>query len=295
MCGEKSPHTAFILKEWGICVRKVKKRLAGFALTLMTVLLVVVAIFPLYWLISTSMKNKADAFATPFKWVFVPSLSNYIEILTSSEFLKCYANSIVVATVTTVVALIFGLTAGYALSRNKSKFGNLMGTGIILARMVPPMALIIPFFVAFNYIGLTDNYLTLVLMYLTTVLPFVVWLMMGFFKGVPKEIEEAALIDGCSRIQAFLRICIPVVKPGVATSAMFAFMMAWNEYFYAVIMTGNKTKTLTIYIQSFVNSSGTNWGLLCAASVLVIFPIMIFTIFCQKSFVRGLMGGAVKG
>ncbi len=276
-------------------VRKYRKKAANILLTALTILLVLIAIFPLYWLLSTSMKTKADAFASPFKWIFVPSMDNYAAVIGSGEFLKCYGNSIIVATVTTVLALIFGLTAGYALSRDTGRFGAAMGTGIILARMVPPMALIIPFFVVFNTIGLTDNYFTLVLMYLTTVLPFVVWLMMGFFKGVPKEIEEAALIDGCSRVQAFLRVSIPVVKPGVATSAMFAFMMAWNEYFYAVIMTGNRTKTLTIYIQSFVNSSGTNWGLLCAASVLVILPIMIFTIFCQKSFVRGLMGGAVKG
>lgn len=276
-------------------MRKIKKKVVGVILTILTTCMVVIAIFPLYWLLSTAMKNKTDAFAIPFKWIFVPSLSNFAEILSSQEFLKCYLNSIIVAVFTTLVALVFGLTAGYALSRNTSRFGNAMGTGIILARMVPPMALIIPFFVVFNALGLTDNYFTLVLMYLTTVLPFVVWLMMGFFKGVPKEIEEAALIDGCSRLMAFLRICLPVVKPGVATSAMFAFMMSWNEYFYAVIMTGNQTKTLTIYIQSFVNSSGTNWGLLCAASVLVIFPILIFTIFCQKSFVRGLMGGAVKG
>lgn len=241
------------------------------------------------------MKSKTDAFAVPFMWLFVPDFSNFAEILHNAEFLKCYANSIIVAVTTTIVALIFGLTAGYALSRSQNRFGNAMGTGIILARMVPPMALIIPFFVVFNYLGLTDHYFTLVLMYLTTVLPFVVWLMMGFFKGVPKDIEEAALIDGCSRVKAFLKVCIPVVKPGIATSAMFAFMMSWNEYFYAVIMTGNRTKTLTIYIQSFVNSSGTNWGLLCSASVLVILPILLFTIFCQKSFVRGLMGGAVKG
>lgn len=272
-----------------------KKILSRTVLNILTAILVIAAIFPLYWLISTSMKSKADAFALPFKWVFLPSFANYQEVFADVQFQKSYINSIIVAVATTVISLVFGLTAGYALSRTTGKFGNAMGTGIILARMVPPMALIIPFFVAFNYFGYTDRYLTLILMYLTTVLPFVVWLMMGFFKGIPKEIEEAALIDGCSRVRAFIEVCIPVVKPGIATSAIFAFMMSWNEYFYAVIMTGNKTKTLTIFISSFVNSSGTNWGMLCAASVLVILPIMIFTIFCQKSFVRGLMGGAVKG
>lgn len=272
-----------------------QKKSVDVLLTALTLLLVIVAMFPLYWLLSTSMKSKTDAFAIPFKWVFIPELTNYAEILGSPEFQKCYLNSLIVAVFTTVISLIFGLPAGYALSRNTGRFGRAMGTGIILARMVPPMALIIPFFVVFNTIGLTDNYVTLIFMYLTTVLPFVVWLMMGFFKGVPIDVEDAALIDGCSRVKAFLKVCLPVVKPGIATSAMFAFMMAWNEYFYAVIMTGNKTKMLTIYIQSFVNSSGTNWGRLCAAAVLVIAPILVFTITCQKSFVRGLMGGAVKG
>lgn len=276
-------------------MRNTRKKVRNIILTALTILLVIFALFPLYWLLSTSMKSKADAFAMPFKWVFVPDFSNYTEIITSKEFQKCYLNSGIVSVVTTLVSLFFGLPAGYALSRNTSRLGSAMGTGIILARMVPPMALIIPFFVVFNMVGLTDNYITLVIMYLTTILPFVVWLMMGFFKGVPTEIEDAALIDGCSRVKAFLTVCIPVVKPGIATSAMFAFMMAWNEYFYAVIMTGNKTKTLTIFIQSFVNSSGTNWGRLCAAAVMVILPILIFTISCQKSFVRGLMGGAVKG
>ncbi|MBQ5950942.1 MAG: carbohydrate ABC transporter permease [Lachnospiraceae bacterium] len=276
-------------------MKKVRKRMVSALLTLLTVILVIIAIFPLYWLISTSMKSKMDAFAIPFKWIFTPSFNNYQELLGSREFIKCYINSLIVATGTTAVSLVFGLTAGYALSRSRGKLGAAMGTGIILARMVPPMSLIIPFFVVFSQFGLTDNHITLILMYLTTVLPFVTWLMMGFFQGVPVELEEAAYIDGCSRIQAFLRVCIPVVRPGVVTSAMFAFMMSWNEYFYAVIMTANKTKTLTIFIQSFVNSSGTNWGLLCAASVLVIIPILAFTIFAQKSFVRGLMGGAVKG
>lgn len=274
---------------------KIKNILIDKSLNVVTGFAVLVSLFPLYWLISTSMKSKAEAFALPPKWIFLPDFSNYVELMHNTAFLDSLKNSLVIAVSATVLALVFGVMAGYALARNNTKSGNAMGIAIILARMIPPMGIIIPFYIIFNYFSLTDHYASIVLIYLTTVLPFVTWLMMGFFQGVPRELEEAAMIDGCSRIGTFVRICLPVVTPGIATCAMFAFMMSWNEYFYAVIMTGNKTKTASIYIQSFVSSSGTNWGSLCAASVLVILPILLFTIFCQKSLVRGLMGGAVKG
>ena len=276
-------------------MRKANRVITDIFLTMLTVIVVLFAVFPLYWLISTSMKSEAEAFAMPFKWVFTPDFSSYVSLLTNPEFQKVVTNSLVVSVVTTLLALFFGIPTGYALARTRSRFGHSMGVGIIIARMVPPMAIIIPFYVIFNYLSLTDTYLALILIYLTTMLPFVAWLMMGFFKGVPVELEEAAMIDGCSRLRSFIQVCIPVVKSGVATCAIFAFIMAWNEYFYAVIMTGNRTTTKTIFIQSFVSSSGTNWNQLCAASVIVILPILVFTTLCQKSFVRGLMGGAVKG
>jgi ABC-type sugar transport system, permease component len=274
---------------------KLKIKIINGSLNILTGIIVLVSLFPLYWLISTSMKSKAEAFAMPPKWLFMPDFTNYSGLLENVSFLESLKNSLVISVSATILAVMLGVMAGYALARNNSRSGNAMGIGIILARMIPPMGIIIPFYMIFNYLSLTDRYVSVILIYLTTVLPFVTWLMMGFFQGVPAEIEEAALIDGCGRIGTFLRICLPVVKPGIATCAMFAFMMSWNEYFYAVIMTGNSTKTAPIYIQSFVSSSGTNWGSLCAASVLVVLPILIFTIFCQRSLVRGLMGGAVKG
>lgn len=274
---------------------KLKIKIINGSLNILTGIIVLVSLFPLYWLISTSMKSKAEAFAMPPKWLFMPDFTNYRGLLENVSFLESLKNSLVISVSATILAVTLGVMAGYALARNNSRSGNAMGIGIILARMIPPMGIIIPFYMIFNYLSLTDRYVSVILIYLTTVLPFVTWIMMGFFQGVPAEIEEAALIDGCGRIGTFLRICLPVVKPGIATCAMFAFMMSWNEYFYAVIMTGNSTKTAPIYIQSFVSSSGTNWGSLCAASVLVVLPILIFTIFCQRSLVRGLMGGAVKG
>lgn len=276
-------------------MNKLKRRIPGYLLNLVTLVIVLCSLFPLYWLISTSMKSKLEAFATPPVWLFAPNFKNYAAVLTTGGFLASYKNSLIVALITTVLAIIFGVTSGYSLARNNTKTGTAMGMWIILARMIPPMGIVIPFYMICRSLGWTDKYLTTSMVYMTMVLPFVTWLIMGFVKGVPKEIEEAAMIDGCSRTQTLLRVVIPMIVPGIATCAMFSFMMSWNEYFYALILTGKETRPVSVAIQGFMNSAGTNWGELCAASVLVVLPILVFTILCQKGLVRGLTGGAVKG
>ncbi len=276
-------------------MNKVKDKIVGSGLNVITMLIVVGSLFPLYWLISTSMKSKSEAFALPPSWLFVPNFESYYSVAASDGFLQSYMNSFIVAIITTLIAIIFGVTSGYALARDRSKRGKAMGLWIILSRMIPPMGIILPFYVVYRQLNLLDNHFSLSLIYLTSILPFVTWLIMGFVKGVPAEIEEAAMIDGCSKTQSLLRVVVPIIMPGIATCSMFAFMLSWNEYFYAVIMTGKNTKTVSVAIQSFISSSGTNWGELCAASVLVVLPILIFTAVSQKSLVRGLTSGAVKG
>ncbi len=264
-------------------------------LNVVTVVIVLCSLFPLYWLISTSMKTKLDAFALPPQWIFLPNFDSYASVITSDGFLESYLNSFIVAIITTVIAIIFGVTSGYSLARNTGKSGRAMGLWIILSRMIPPMGIILPFYVVYRELGILDQHFTLSLLYLTTVLPFVTWLIMGFVKGVPGEIEEAAMIDGCSRTASLIKVVVPIIMPGIATCSMFAFMMSWNEYFYALIMTGKNTKTVSLAIQQFMSSSGTNWGELCAAAVMVVIPILIFTMVSQKSLVSGLTSGAVKG
>ncbi len=276
-------------------MNKVRDKIVGSSLSVITMIIVVGSLFPLYWLISTSMKTKSEAFALPPSWFFAPDFESYTSVLSSDGFLQSYMNSFIVAIITTIIAIVFGVTSGYALARDRTKRGRAMGLWIILSRMIPPMGIILPFYVVYRYLNLLDNHLSLSLIYLTSILPFVTWLIMGFVKGVPAEIEEAAMIDGCSKTQSLLRVVVPIIMPGIATCSMFAFMLSWNEYFYAVIMTGKNTKTVSVAIQSFISSSGTNWGELCAASVLVVLPILIFTAVSQKSLVRGLTSGAVKG
>ncbi len=276
-------------------MKKFKGKAVGTTLNVVTLLLVAGSLFPLYWLVSTSMKSKLDAFALPPKWIFTPNIESYVQVLTTDGFIESYLNSFIVAIITTVIAIAFGVTSGYSLARNKTKGGRIMGLWIILSRMIPPMGIILPFYVVYRELGLLDQHVSLSLLYLTSILPFVTWLIMGFVKGVPEEIEEAAMIDGCSKTGSLLKVVIPIIKPGIATCAMFSFMLSWNEYFYALIMTGLNARTVPLIVQNFMSASGTNWGALAAAAVMVVLPILIFTVVSQKSLVSGLTSGAVKG
>ncbi len=273
---------------------RMRKKITSSLLTLLTILLVLGSITPLLWLISTSLKNKLEAFAIPPKMLFTPTFENYVSVFQTGGFLPSYLNSLIIAVLTTALTLVFGVTSGYALARMKSRAGSAMGMWIILARMIPPIGIIIPFYMMFRQVGFNDQYLSVCLVYMTITLPFATWLMMGFIRDVPDEIEEAALIDGCTRTQSLIRIIIPVVKPGLGTCAIFSFIQSWNEFLYALIITGKQTRTVSVAIQGFVSSTGTSWGSLCAASMLVILPILIFSIFTQRSLVRGLTSGAVK-
>jgi multiple sugar transport system permease protein len=169
-----------------------------------------------------------------------------------------------------------------------------MGIWIIMVRMGPAMGFALPFFLMFRWAGLLDTYFALVLVYLTITLPFVTWIMAGYFRSIPVEIEEAARVDGCSRIRALFRIVVPNSWPGIATCAIFSFIMSWNEFFYPLILSGRETRTASVAIQGFISYAGVDWAELAAASVIVILPVLVFTIFTQKGLVRGLTAGAIK-
>lgn len=269
------------------------RRIGPAVLTVATYVIVLSSLLPLLWLILTSLKTRVDAFAMPPALFFTPTLENFAAALRTGGFFASYANSLIIALGTTAVSLVLGIAAGYGLSR-PIRGGKIMGAWIVLARMAPAVAFAIPVFVMFGWLGLLDSYIGLIMIYLTVTLPFVAWLMRGFFLDLPAEMEEAARLDGCSRIQALFAVLLPSVKSGVSTCAIFAFIMAWNEFFYALIIAGRETRPASVAIQGFISSAGTDWGALCAAALLVVAPVLIFTIFTQKGLVRGLTAGSVK-
>jgi multiple sugar transport system permease protein len=275
--------------------RRLQRHARGSALTLLTWCIVLTSLLPLVWLFGTAIKPRLDAFAYPPVWSFEPTLDNFRAVLARGNFVRSYVNSIVVALGTTAVSLVLGIASGYAIARSRSRVSAAMGTWILLARMAPPMGFVLPLFLLFRYLGLLGTHFALIVVYLTVTLPFVTWLMVGFVNRVPVEIEEAARIDGASRLQTLLLVVVPATLPGIAASSIFAFIMSWNEFFYALIISGRQSRTAPVEIQGFISFTGINWGELAAAGVFVIVPVLVFSLFTQRGLIKGLTAGAVRG
>lgn len=267
---------------------------AGRLLTVLTYAMVITTLLPLLWLLSTAFKDRLDAFALPPKIIFSPTLKNFHSVLTQGDFLGTYINSLVVVLITTAFSLLFGVTGGYTLARTDSPSTRLMGLWIILVRMAPPMGFALPFYLMFRQLNLLDTYPALVLVYLTITLPFTTWLMAGYFQSIPIELEEAARVDGCSRIGALFRIVLPTALPGLSTAAIFSFITSWNEFFYPLVVAGRRTKPASVAIQGFISDAGVDWGQLSAAAILILAPVLLFTALTQRGLVQGLTHGAVK-
>jgi len=271
-----------------------RKKFIDYLLNTLTYVIVLGTLFPIIWLLLTALKTKVDAFAMPPSWIFKPTMENFKNVINEAAFIDSYINSLIVVIGTTFFSLLFGIAGAYTLARLETKITKFAGVWIILSRMAPPIEFALPLFLVFSNLNLLDSYFSLIITYMTITLPFVTWLMVGFFKGVPVEIEEASRIDGCNRLQTLIRIVIPCVLPGIATCAIFSFIMAWNEFFYALILSGRNTQTATIAIQGYISSAGLEWGSMSAAAILVILPVLIFTLFTQKGLVQGLTHGSSK-
>lgn len=274
----------------------------------------VFAIFPVAWSYLNSFKPPEQIFDLPPKLIFTPTLHNYAVIFglevgaeaegvsqtqgatgAASQLPRYFLNSLIVSVGTTVLSLAIGCLAAYSLARFRFRAKRYMLLGILLVRMVPAVVLVIPIYTLWRSLGLLDTHLGLILAYLSFNLPFVIWMMRGFFVDIPVEIEEAALIDGCSRLSALLRVILPLAAPGMAATSIFALLLGWNEFLFAVLLTADKAKTLTPAILNYVTDRAVLWGNLYAAASIVLLPVLVFSLAVQKHLARGLTGGAVKG
>jgi len=273
----------------------------------------VFTLFPVVWLLVSSLKEPAQVFAMPPQWIFMPTLHNYevalgltipteLETVTEtsagtgmSPFPKFLFNTFVVAIGTTVLALSLGSAAAYALTRFYPRWRNGILMGVMVTRLVPPIVLIIPIYILWRNFDLLDTHVGLILAYLTFALPFVIWMMRGFLLDIPIELEEAAMIDGASRLQALVRVVLPLAAPGLAATAIFVILLAWNDFFYALILTSGNARTVTPYIGGFITDKAILWGRLYASSAIIMLPVLVFGLAVQKQLAHGLTGGAVKG
>ncbi len=265
--------------------------------TILMTAFVLVYMFPLVWTVLMSFKTKVDALAYPPVLFSRLTLSNYAMVWNNSDFLKYCFNSVVIAVASMAIGMLLAVPAAYILSRKyyRPKGSSLMLMGVLSTRIVPQITFIIPFFILFRKLHLTDTHISLVIMHLTIILGFGIWMMRSYFLDIPFELEESGLIDGCTYFGAFWHIIIPISAPGIATTAIFSFNYSWNEFLYALILTGRKTKTLPLGVYGWVSYESIDWGGLTATAVLALIPIVVFYCFVQKGLVRGMTMGAVKG
>ena len=257
------------------------------------------ALAPIYWLITISLKREIDQFASPPLWfAFTPTLEHYREAFFLRPFGAYMLHSTVVAVVATLLALGMGVPAAYALARFRwpGKFGEKIGFWILSQRMLPPIVTCLPLLLMMRQLRLLDSLAGLAVVYTAFNLPFVVWMMRGFFEEIPVEIEEAAMLDGDSRLGALVRVVLPIAGPGLAATAVFCLIVAWNEFLFALMLsqTGHGT-TLPVGIASSVTQYEIKWGAMSAAGVVAMAPVFVFAAAAQKYLVRGLSLGAVKG
>jgi len=251
---------------------------------------------PFFWIVTTSLKGNEDFFAYPPAWIPTPpSLAHYAALFTRSSGARYFTNSMVISSLSMLAALAVSLPTAYSIARWRFG-GGFLSVLLLVLRMLPAIALIIPIYIMYKMFGLTNSYLGLVIIYTVVYIPFAVWLMVGFIRDFPIEIEEAAMIDGCSRLRALVQVVVPIIAPGLAVVALFAFIATWNEFLFAVVLTGIETKTMMVLVTSFT-SGGTDafYGEASASVVLGVLPAFAIAFILQRYLVKGLALGGTKG
>jgi multiple sugar transport system permease protein len=260
---------------------------------------VIAALAPVYWMMTISLKTEIDQFSVPPKWIlFEPTLAHYRDAFAARSFGQYLLTSIIVSVLSTLCAVLLGTLAAYALAqfRLPRRLDRHFALWILSTRMFPPIVTVVPLFLLMRDVRLLDTRLSLVIVYTAFNLPFVVWMMRGFFKEVPRELEEAARVDGDSRMGALRRVVLPLVAPGLAATAVFCLIISWNEFLFALVLTQtDAAMTLPVGIAGRVTQYEIKWGVMSAAATVAMMPILVFALAVQRYLVRGLSLGAVKG
>jgi len=275
--------------------RTINKKIAIIFIIIMIAITLFIILFPIYWLISLSFKLPVDAFSIPPKLLFNPTFSHFQEIWNDGDFQSAFLNSLIIAFSSVALSLLIGVPAAYALSRHKFKFRRTFLLGILTTRLIPPMIFVIPYFIGFKFLGLLDTRIGLMLIYTQFNLAMVVWGMWTYFDEIPIALEESARIDGASIFQGFYKIVLPLSAPGTAATGVLCFLLAWNEFLYALLLTDIKARTLPIAILNFIAYEGANWGKVAAGAVFLMIPVVIFGVLFRRFLAAGLMGGGIKG
>jgi multiple sugar transport system permease protein/raffinose/stachyose/melibiose transport system permease protein len=272
------------------------KQLKSFLLIGLQLLILIITLLPFFWMFSVSLKPAEEPFAIPARlWPENPTVANYTHAF-QPEFRRYFFNSATVSLITIIISISVGLLAAYSFSRFKIRGFHLLLVGIIVAQMFPVATILIPIFKIVRDLGLLNTYTALVMAYLTITLPVSTWMLLGFIGSIPRDMEEAALIDGATRLQAFWRVVVPLARPGIVATAVWIIVLTWQEFIYALAFTQTKEmRTVSVGMNDFIGQYGIRYGELMASSVMFSIPIVVIFFFLQRHFVAGLTAGATKG
>jgi multiple sugar transport system permease protein len=260
-------------------------------------LFVISALLPFFWMVVTSFKTKSELFSSQFPlWVQNFTWQNYVDLFRSTKFTSWFLNTVVVAGSTTLISSIFGFLAAYGITRIPSKFSITIVQTTLLTYLIPRTVFVIPLYILLDQIGLLNSLLGLTIAYMSFTLPFTMWLMISFFQVIPKDLDEAALIDGCSRLGALVRVVLPLAAPGIVATSIYSFSAAWDDFMYPLaLMQGQSKLVITVGIASLRQADIFAWGQIMAAGTLGAIPILFLYMFVYKRIVSGLVSGSVKG
>jgi len=270
--------------------------LKSFLSYLLLVALIVFLLFPFYWTFVTSIKTSAELYGrTVTYWPKAPSFESYRRLFSEYNFLRPMGNSLLVAALTTLISVTVSVLAAYSFSRYRFKGRKFLMSMFLTNNMFPTVLLLIPLYAIMRKIGILYTPSSLVLSYTTFTIPFSIWLLSGFLDDLPLSLEEAAMVDGANRAQAFLKIILPILMPGIVATGAYIFLNSWNEYTFAVMFTNEANRTIPVALKNLIGQLGVEWGMLTAGGIITIIPVCVMFFFAQKRLISGLTAGAVKG
>lgn len=247
---------------------------------------------PFLWMVLNAFKSPLQIIKLPPELIFEPTLRNFQNVFGTQNFMRYIANSVIIGAGCTLVGLLIGLPAAYSIARFRQ---NRLAIIILMARMVPGITFLVPLFIIFRTLGLIDTYTSLILTHMLVGLPFIVWVMVPFFESIPRELTEAAVVDGASAMRAFVSVVLPLSGPGIVTASILSFVFSWNNFMFSVVLASSRTRTVPVAIYNFISYAQIDWGGLMAAAVVITLPVLVLAIITQRYVIRGLTAGAVKG
>ena len=252
-------------------------------------------LLPITWLFMLSIKSKGETFTKPPKWIFDPTIKNYVKLWDNDLFKDTFFNSIYITIISIVLSVTIALFAAYALKRYQIRFKTAFMQWLLLAYMLPEFLFVLPMFTIYQTLGIYDTYLGMAIIYQVHVLPFSIWMLRSFLEEIPKEIDDAAIIDGCGPIQAIFKIYLPLIIPGIVATAILNGIWVWNELAIALGLTFFDSQPITVGVASFRGYASIDWGGMTSSAIIAILPMVLFAAFAQKHIVKGLTLGSVKG